>query len=73
RMGRYDDAIGILKLIILDYGKDGEVLKNAMYDIALNYELKGDVNSSNAHFKKLHSLDPNFRDVSQKILEITGV
>lgn len=72
RMGRYDDAIGILKLIILDYGKDVEVLKNAMYEIALNYELKGDVNSSHAHFKKLYSLDSNFRDVAQKILSITG-
>lgn len=67
RSGRYDEAIDIYKLVILDYGKNLDVLKNSIYEIATIYELKGDKISADTHFKKLFNLDPNFRDVSQKI------
>ncbi|MCX8083338.1 MAG: hypothetical protein N3C60_00230 [Calditerrivibrio sp.] len=72
RLKRYNDAIDILKLILLDYGKDNEILKNTIYELASVYELKGDLSSSYANFQKIYSLDASFRDVKERLDRISA-
>ncbi len=67
RMQKYSEAIDMLKLIILDFGKDNEILKNAMYELGSLYELMGDLATSKSHFMKLLNIDPEFRDVKMRI------
>jgi len=56
-----------MKLIMIDYGSDPEVMKNAIYEIARMYELKGDLNTSITYYNKLNTIDPSFMDVAQKV------
>lgn len=73
RMKRYSEAIDMLKLIILDFGKDNEILKNCIYELGELYEIMGDITSSKSHFMKLCNMDPDFRDVKNKLdsLDVT--
>jgi tetratricopeptide (TPR) repeat protein len=66
RMKQYDDAIGIHKLIVIDF-KDQEKLKNSLYEIAIISEMQGDNNSSMNFLQKISRLDPDFRDVKSRL------
>jgi len=67
RKKSYNEGIDIMKLIMIDYGSDPEVMKNAIYEIARMYELKGDLNTSITYYNKLNTIDPSFMDVAQKV------
>lgn len=66
KLGRFDDAASIHKLIIADYD-DVEKIKNSLYELATIYEESGDESVAKNYYMKLYTLDSNFRDVKEKI------
>ncbi|MGA1845811.1 tetratricopeptide repeat protein [Deferribacter abyssi] len=71
RMGRYDNAINIHKLILADF-EDIEKVKNSLYELALIYETKGDKDTAKVYFDKLANIDINFRDLKEKLKQYSG-
>lgn len=69
RLKKFNEAIDIVKLIILDFGKNNDVLKNSLYELGTIYELMGDYAAAKSHYAKLYSIDPAFRDVKDKIAD----
>jgi tetratricopeptide (TPR) repeat protein len=67
RMKKFTEAIDILKLIMMDYGNDNEILKNTLFDLGSLYELKGDISSAQSYFLKLYNIDPEFRNINEKV------
>lgn len=66
RMGTYEEAVNIHKLIVVDY-PDSEKMLNSLYEIASIYELQNDYSAAQSYYKKIYFLDKNFRDVDEKI------
>ncbi|KAA0259172.1 tetratricopeptide repeat protein [Deferribacter autotrophicus] len=66
KMGKYDNAINVHKLILADFD-DIEKVKNSLYELALVYEIKGDKKIAKVYFDKLANIDMNFRDLKEKL------
>ncbi|MGC8925671.1 MAG: tetratricopeptide repeat protein [Calditerrivibrio sp.] len=69
RLKKFNEAIDIVKLIILDFGKNNDVFKNSLYELGSIYELMGDYAAAKSHYAKLYSIDQNFRDVKDKMAD----
>lgn len=65
RLGEYDNAINVHKLIIVEYEEKEKIL-NSLYEIGIILELKGDKNFAQDYFEKVYNIDPEFREIKDK-------
>jgi len=65
RLGEYDNAINVHKLIIVEYEEKEKIL-NSLYEIGIILELKGDKNFAQDYFEKVYNINPEFREIKDK-------
>jgi tetratricopeptide (TPR) repeat protein len=65
RLGEYDNAINVHKLIVVEYEEKEKIL-NSLYEIGNLLELKGDKDLAQDYFEKVYNIDPEFRDIKDK-------
>lgn len=65
RVGEYDNAINIHKLIVVEYEEKDKLL-NSLYEIGLILESMGDNKAAQEYFEKVYNIDPEFRDIKEK-------
>ena len=66
----YDKAIEQFKEGLSVKGRDKEEYKGLKYDLAVAYELSGDLYEAKELLSELHGEDPDFRDVGERLRKL---